>query len=327
MVPFYIPRSHGTELSIKLITRQKAPPPASWVIVEEKSLSLNEEAARKLSRALKEHFAVAEQPSDGNYIVIPVSDGVADVADLDPAVVAKAVVGILNKKDIVRHLASSEIDIELVSALRGAIRLQEMRSAVTQLRQNLDSGIADEQLYQSWCEKHCWAFGNAYVVRDDVRQITPGDKLDLLLPTVVAGYRDLVELKRPDKDVLLYDASHKNYYFSSEVSKAIGQCHRYLDMLHSVAANGLLDHQEIVAYHPRAIIVIGRSADWSEEKLKMLHGLNSRLTQITVMTYDQLLAQGQRLVDTLDVQNRHDSEDDLADLQVLSEDIFGVTEE
>ncbi|MCA9233704.1 MAG: DUF4263 domain-containing protein, partial [Planctomycetales bacterium] len=52
----------------------------------------------------------------------------------------------------------------------------------------------------------------------------------------------------------------------------------------------------IVAYHPRAIIVIGRSHEWSANELRALHGLNHRLSSVTVMTYDQLLAQGERLL-------------------------------
>ena len=86
---------------------------------------------------------------------------------------------------------------------------------------------------------------------------------------VISGYRDIVELKRPDMRVLLYDEDHRNFYFSADVSRAIGQCHRYLDVLHEVAAQGLLDHPEIVAYHPRRIIVIGRSARWLWSSLKL----------------------------------------------------------
>jgi len=69
--------------------------------------------------------------------------------------------------------------------------------------------------------------------------------------------------------------------------------------LHEVAANGLRDHPEIVAYHPRAILIIGRSNKWDSDKLRSLHGLNRRLSGITVMTYDQLLAQGERLIETV----------------------------
>lgn len=171
-----------------------------------------------------------------------------------------------------------------------------MQVAVAELRENLDREENDEHVYQQWCQNHSWAFGSAYVVNDEVRNITASDNLDLLLPTVIAGYRDLVELKRPDMSVLRYDSAHRNHYWSSDVSKAIGQCHRYLDVLHEVAASGLRDHPEIVAYHPRAIIVIGRSNQWRDAELRALYGLNHRLSSVTVMTYDQLLAQGERLL-------------------------------
>lgn len=212
---------------------------------------------------------------------------------------AQALTKVLGQREILEHLGNTELSTELLVALRSAIRLSEMRKAVAKLREFLVSGESDERIYQGWCEKHSWAFGNAYVVSDLVREISTGDRLDLLLPTVIAGYRDIVELKRPDMHVLLYDDAHRNYYFSADVAKAIGQCHRYLDVLHEVAANGLRDHPEIVAYHPRAIIVIGRSCDWDESKLRALHGLNRRLSGVMVMTYDQLLAQGERLVEML----------------------------
>ncbi len=53
LVPFYIPRSEGTQLAIRIQTYLKAPPPNEWVISGEKSLSLNGSAARTLSRELR----------------------------------------------------------------------------------------------------------------------------------------------------------------------------------------------------------------------------------------------------------------------------------
>jgi hypothetical protein len=298
LVPFFVPHSDHSELAVKLITYKKRPPPNEWVLVEEKSLSLSETAARRLLQALKQHLRVSEQ-SDGDYLVIPVNDGAVGASSLEPATISAAVSGILGRKEIAEYLASANLSDELVSTFRGAIRLNEMKTAVAELRQHLNTGETKEETYQKWCETHSWAFGNAYVVRDNVREISPGDKLDLLLPNVLSGYRDIVELKRPDMPVLPFDSSHRNYYFSSEVSKAIGQVHRYLDVLHEVAAQGLRDHPEIVAYHPRAIIVIGRSNGWGNDQLRGLHGLNRRLSGVTVMTYDQLLAQGERLLEII----------------------------
>lgn len=311
LVPFFIPRTEGTDLAIKIVTYRKAEAPLQWAVLEEKSVSLNENAARRLLRGLKDHLVVSEEDADGSYILIRVSEGTAQIGEHDPAAVASALTKVLSSEEIVRHLADTELSEQLIRAFRGAIRLNEMRVAVSQLRGYLESGEVSEHIYQRWCEAHTWAFGNAYVMRDEVREISPGDHLDLLLPTVISGYRDIVELKRPDMPVLHHDESHRNYYFSADVSRAIGQCHRYLDVLMEVAAQGLRDHPEIVAYHPRAIIVIGRSAEWQIEQLKALHGLNSRLSSVTVLTYDQLLAQGERLIEMLSTQAVAEEEESL----------------
>jgi hypothetical protein len=298
-VPFFVRRSDGTELALKIITYRKASPPTDWVLIEEKSLSLNEYEGRQLLGALRDHLVAAEGNQDGRYVLIRLDEGTATLGDNDPAAVAAALAKVLSQKEIVEHLAETELTDSLLNAFRGAIRLKEMRSAVAELKHRLDSGEATEEVYQGWCRHHSWAFGNAYVMSDELREISAGDSIDLLLPTVISGYRDIVELKRPDREVLQYDNSHRNYYFSAEVSRALGQVHRYLDVLQEVAANGLRDHPEIVAYHPRATIVIGRSQGWPLEKVKALHGLNCRLSGVTVMTYDQLLAQGERLIEVL----------------------------
>lgn len=137
-------------------------------------------------------------------------------------------------------------------------------------------------------------------MRDDVRTIALGDQVDALVKCTANGLRDIFELKRPDKDVIRYDSAHKSWYWSSETSKSIGQCHRYLDALHEAAATGLRDHPEIVSYHPRATIIIGRSDDWEVAQLKALHGLNMRLHGLNVMTYDQFLAQAEQLLRVLE---------------------------
>ncbi|SDB84592.1 protein of unknown function [Pelagirhabdus alkalitolerans] len=201
-----------------------------------------------------------------------------------------------------------ELSSELLTAFRSSIRLQELRSAVVQLDNYLESGIKDKQKYQQWCEEQPWASGNSFVVNDNVRAISASDKINLMLPTVITGYRDLVELKRPDMKVLNHDNSHQNYYFTSEVSKVIGQCHRYLDMFQEEAARGLRDHPEVIAYHPKAIIVIGCSSEWNKDKHRALHGLNSRLSSITIITYDQLLAQGEKMIDIVSGAYNNDEE-------------------
>lgn len=295
---WFIPHSDRTEFSLKLqgFRRNKDGP---WIDDGAKTMTLSEVSSIQLLQFLRAHLPLVDQSEGGEFILVRVANGEASLDGHDPGELVAALTKVLSQRELVEHLSTTELTHELAGALRGSIRLSEMRAAVAQLRSNLKDGQVGEQIYQEWCEKHCWAFGNAYVMHDDIRSISTGDKLDLLLPSVIAGYRDIVELKRPDKEVLNYDGAHRNYYFSSEVSKAIGQCHRYLDMLHEAARDGLLDHKEVVAYHPRATIVIGRSDQWVEEQQRALHGLNRRMHGISVMTYDHLLAQGERLIDMM----------------------------
>ncbi len=174
-----------------------------------------------------------------------------------------------------------------------------MRRAIKEFETALAAGNENEIFFQKWLESQSWAFGNAYTFRDEVRAIALGDQVDHLVKHTAHGLRDIFELKRPDSRLLLWDNDHRSYYWSAETSHAIGQCHRYLDALHDEARNGLRDNPDIVAYHPRAFIIQGRSAGWSQAQLNALHGLNSRLHGIQIMTYDQLLAQANRLLDTL----------------------------
>jgi Domain of unknown function (DUF4263) len=288
IVPFYVPRSTGTELHAKIEYWRKS---FGITIGPVRELSLNAADCLALYRMLGDHLEISRQDGGGKYVVLRLDDGAVDLTSADPLEIAGSLVGILSTPDIAKYLTTRELGSELLLGLRSIIRYQELKSAVDELRSNLDSGVTDERTYQAWCDQHSWAFGNAYLANDAVRSIAVGDQVDALLPSVSSGLRDIIELKRPDMSVLHWDNTHKNHYFTQDVSKAIGQSHRYLDVLHEEAARGLRDHPEVVAYHPRATIVIGRSRDWGEDRQKALHGLNARLNGISVMTYDHLLAQ------------------------------------
>lgn len=307
-VPFFIHRSNHTELASKIVTWNKAK--SGPKINEEKSVSLSNEETQKLLKALKLHLAVASgDEGSGDYIAIKVGcgEGVTDFGEHDPKTVTEALTGVLGQEDILEHLKDTELSIELRDALRGAIRLREISTAIEQLRQMLENGVVLEKEYQKWCDEHYWAFGNVKQITDTNRNISISDQVDKLLPDITSGLSDVIELKRPDMDVLKFDKDHRNFYFSKDTSSAIGQCHRYLDVLHEAASEGLRDHPEIVAYHPRATIVIGRSNDWDDKKTRALHGLNQRLRSIKIMTYDHLLAQSEAVLSLIKPRDTDDN--------------------
>ena len=62
-MPWYIPHSGQTRLSLKIQTLRKADPPHDWMEVEEKSITLREDATAKLIAELPKFAAVAQQDS------------------------------------------------------------------------------------------------------------------------------------------------------------------------------------------------------------------------------------------------------------------------
>lgn len=303
LVPMFVRRTQGDQLRVKLVRYRKPG------MIQEPPISMDEQATRKLHQALGEHLALAGEQENGRFIALRIDDGKVQLGGLSPHAVASAMAKLLADQQIVSHLSSQDLGEQLFSAFRGALRLKELHTAVAALRNHLDSGEHDEHVYQLWCQRHSWAFGNAHVVNDRIRDISAGDQVDLLVPRLLGGFRDLIELKRPNHTVLNWDDAHNNWYFNAEVSKALGQCHRYLDVLHDDGRKGLTHAPDVVAYHPRATIVIGRSQDWPAAKHTALHGLNSRLAGISVMTYDHLLAQAERTLEIMSAEVGPDAVD------------------
>lgn len=293
-----IQRSSGDiEMNLKLTQERRS---GGLPTGEPVNITLRPAEVDALHGALHDFLNLAGE-SEGDYLVVPlVPDPRRDSEDT-----AKKLLAVLGQPGVPGELARLHLAPDIAAALHGAAKVAELRAAVRALHGHLDSGDNLEAVYQTWCERHSWAFGNAYVAHDEVRTVAVGDSVDLLMRSSVNGLRDVIELKRPNMPVLSWDRSHKCWHWTRDVTLAIAQCHRYLDVLHDQLRKGLRDHPEIVAYHPHAYIVIGRSADWSEAQQQGLHGLNARLHSITVMTYDHLLARAEAVLSALEEEGDH----------------------
>ena len=307
VLPFFIKQSDPTkerDLRIKLERKRIV----SGFPVEVCEINMNEKAILRLRDKLNELLALKKIPDNGNFLLVKLGDGQqVDLSGLDSSDVAKALVSVLENDEIIEHIDAIDFSDNLAFAFRNSIKIKSLIKAMDELEAALETE-SGEQYYQEWCERNGWIFGNQYVMKDTERSISRNDNVDLLATSVVSGFRDIIELKKPTFTVLVRDTSHESYYFSAEVSKAIGQCHRYLDVFSEEAVAGLRDNREIVAYHPRATIVIGRSNDWNDNQHRALHGLNSRMNGISILTYDHLLLQGRRLIDML--RNTQDDQDE-----------------
>lgn len=151
-----------------------------------------------------------------------------------------------------------------------------------------------EKDYEIWFLNNHWIFGTEYLGVEKVK-IAWKKEGDIIL-TSTDGYQDIIELKLPSETVLLYDSSHKDWYPSAALSKAITQGITYIQ--ESEDARTIIRAKEKLPFlKPRAKIVIGRSEDWNSDKQDSLRKLNSSLQNIQIMTYDHLLASANRMID------------------------------
>lgn len=298
MIPFFIKHSDPTkerDLHIKITKSRKV----SGRAIPEHEINFNESSLILFRDKLNTLLQLKKISENGNFLLVRLGDEQqVDLSGLDSADVAKALVSVLENDDIITHIDAIDFSDDLAFAFRNTIRIKSLIKAMDELEVALGTE-SGEQFYQDWCERNGWIFGNQYVMKDSERRISRNDNVDFLATSVLSGFRDIIEIKKPTFTVLNYDQSHDSFYFTSEVSKAIGQCHRYLDVFAEEAVAGLRDNREIVAYHPRATIIVGRSNDWDEQQHRALHGLNSRMNGISVLTYDHLLLQGRRLIEML----------------------------
>lgn len=159
--------------------------------------------------------------------------------------------------------------------------------------------------WQSWVYSNSWVFGVNYQTPVEKEKVGFYSIPDYLFPTL-DGFIDILEIKRPDADVISKDSSHTgSYRWSSAVNDAIGQVVNYI---HEVELNQLqiqknlkqnyaeLFKNQIFTIKPRAFILIGNSENFNDQEKEALRKLNYSLHGIEVLTYFDILQRAERII-------------------------------
>lgn len=300
--PNYYPNSKGQEqlvLAIDVYTKSRAS--TKWNKHDEKSFSLSADTAENFFQSMGKFRAIIGVESETELIV-------ADASSLDafnkytPQQLLDALGNALNGS--YEQFQTINIEAELTAAIQSHLRYSTLSNSINNLRNMVSDETVNEIDFQKWFEQNYWALGNAYIARDEVRRISPVDEVDLILERTANGLRDILEIKKASPTVLIEDVSRSQFYFSSDVSKAIGQCSRYLEVFSQNAHKGLQDADDIIARQPIAIIVIGRSHNWTNLQRRALHRLNSHLHGIRVKTYDEIISEAEQLLSVIGTKSR-----------------------
>jgi Shedu protein SduA, C-terminal len=202
-------------------------------------------------------------------------------------------VGLLSDENI--QALAKHVNPEVVEKIDSAVKYIRMGKSLNWLRAKIEEDV-DEAVFQKWFDENTWIFGKNYVDRVEKRTIGLQSRADLIYISV-DGFADLVELKKSvlNRPMLLPDASHKTFYPSQELSRALAQAMHYLQVIEDHRLQ-LVELVKIPVLRPTITIVIGRSHDWDDGMKEQLRILNSTLLNIKVLTYDHLLAMGDNIV-------------------------------
>ncbi len=155
-------------------------------------------------------------------------------------------------------------------------------------------GKTSENNWQTFLRTYILTLLNTYAAVVEKQSVDLDGKYPDFMLIDAYGYLDVYEIKKPQTDVLSFDNSRKNYYWSPEVARAIAQTEKYLSSIEHYRLDlaDKLRKQNIQAHivRPRGFIIVGRRSDLKNED--MLHDfriLNDALKNVDLIFYDDLL--------------------------------------
>jgi hypothetical protein len=177
-----------------------------------------------------------------------------------------------------------------------------LQSVIDEFRKRLANKALSEADWQRFLQRYILLFNTSYV--DSIEKLSVdlrGKYPDFLLVNVY-GYIDIFEIKKPSTNLLRHDDSRDNYYWDTEVAKAISQTEKYIQMLikKDLEVRDIIQEKcglEVKVVRPRGFIVVGGSAQFANSKMNDdFRLLAASLKNVDVILYDELLGNLENLL-------------------------------
>lgn len=188
----------------------------------------------------------------------------------------------------------SALDIPKVYDAAKDRQLLYLRQLAEEFERNVDLGHA-EAWWQDYFSRNILYFQSNYITRiEKMNTAVVATKFPDFAVATADGYLDIIEIKRPDTELLKEDASRHNYYWSVEIAKAISQVENYIDGVtrHADAIMSELRDKniDIRIIRPRGLIFAGKAAALAGNP-KMgddFRRLNLCLKNVEIVPYDEI---------------------------------------
>lgn len=225
---------------------------------------------------------------------------------LDPSIVTRLST---SDKEAMNGFLPEYISSESLSAvnlIKAVTQIKSLKELATDLEKQINAGHT-EAWWQTYIKKNILIIQQGYIQAIEKMNIVIGNTKfpDFCLITH-DNYLDILEIKKPDTLVLKLDSSRGNYFWDSEIAKAVIQTENYIENVSNNAAavrSYILDNYVISmkVLRPRGIILAGDTKKFTTQKQKDDFRLLCLSTKnIVFVTYDELLSRLQNYIKILE---------------------------
>jgi antiviral defense system Shedu protein SduA len=206
---------------------------------------------------------------------------------------------------ILPDFISSE-SIASVNLLKAEAQIQSLRELAADLERALSENKS-EAWWQIYIRSKILIIQQGYIkALDQINVAVVETKYPDFSLLTHDSYLDILEIKKPSTPLLKKDESRGNFYWDTEISKAIIQVENYIE---NVSKHG--DHItvhlqkrhkiDMQVLRPRGIIIAGNRNTLVDQKEKDdFRLLSQSLKNITVLTYDELLTRLRNYIEVLE---------------------------
>lgn len=218
-----------------------------------------------------------------------------------------------NDKDAVNAFLPDYIVSESLSAvnlIKAATQIKSLKELANDLEKQIDAGRS-EGWWQTYIKKNILIIQQGYIQAIEKMNLNIGNTKfpDFSLITH-DNYLDILEIKKPDTTLLKLDTSRGNYYWDTEIAKAVIQTENYIESAshHASDVRGyILDNYKInmKVIRPRGIVLAGDARKFTEQKQGDDFRLLCQSTKsIVFVTYDELLSRLQNYIKVLEAYSK-----------------------
>lgn len=187
-------------------------------------------------------------------------------------------------------------NIDSIDDFYSLLIIKKRRVALERFKDIINGDYKNEVDIQHFLKMNLWLFGNEYSFVVENNKINSNNILDVI-PRNIENCVDIIEVKLPNEKLFNFDESHKNFYPTSHLTKAISQVQNYIFEFENKAGDAVYQREnDCLIIKPRAIILIGSKEELSADEMKYLRILNSSYHNISIVTYQQLLSRAENML-------------------------------